>query len=78
MSAPWHFDRREPSTAAQSIREQDVLEAANALAEGVLTEEANTCLACDGKKDCNECPWKRIGELAQRYQDERDGKREVK
>jgi len=72
--APWNFDTRNPTTAAQSIREQDVLAASDALAASVLDFETLECLACDGKKDCGTCAWKKLGELAEKYQNEREGR----
>lgn len=76
---PWTLFQFKPSTAACAVREQDVLAAADALAEKVLAVQAAECLSCvtskDSTMDCTDCPWNTVGILASNYQRNREGKR---
>ncbi len=76
---PWTLFQFKPSTAAVSVREQDVLAAADALAEEALNRIAceskgkpYKCLDINGKPYC---PTYRLCKAIETYQRERNGNR---
>jgi len=70
---PWNYDTRHPSTAAVSIREQDVLAAADALAAAVDSFNACEHIECL-TIPCENCGWANICAASEQYKKARKGK----
>ena len=72
---PWNCGEPKPSTAERSIREQDVIEAADALAMGVANYREDFCFdkCCRSGRECTNCVMNKLVAMAEKYRKAREG-----